>query len=83
MQPGALRVKLKFAVVRFDGFIVGPTLEEWNSERLTWPHGACAYGDTCAKGAQSHPEYARSRYALLEVANSVPVPPHTPHASKV
>jgi hypothetical protein len=71
VTPGYLEVRLDNLDVEFDGYLVGPSNVDWNPANLTWPPGSCAYGEPrCFKLGAPHPEYARTKWALLSIVNS-------------
>jgi polygalacturonase len=70
VRPGVLNITLNNVRLRFEGELVGPSLNEWNSQFDVWPAGSCAYGEVGCSVQKQSPEFVRSRWTLLHIRES-------------
>mmetsp|Transcript_166470 Transcript_166470/g.534818 ORF Transcript_166470/g.534818 Transcript_166470/m.534818 type:complete len:658 (-) Transcript_166470:9-1982(-) len=71
VMPGIIRVELQHVTVIFEGILLGPSLSVWNPRHKSWPKGSCAYGESgCSASKGRSPEFARSKWSLLNLVNS-------------
>jgi len=70
VQPGELNVTLNNVRLKFEGELVGPSLNDWNSQFSVWPAGSCAYGEIGCSVQKQSPEFVRSRWTLLHIRAS-------------